>query len=101
MSLIRDFLDDVMIRQQKTRPARAQVLRRGKEKLVNKLYTRLAHCHPSLTRGEVWCRKCGAHQFVNPVTCLRSGWPRCCGQTMTIDAPMERGAPPPQPRGDR
>ena len=23
--------------------------------------------------------------------CMRYGWPKCCGHTMTIDSPEERG----------
>lgn len=45
--------------------------------------------HPKLSRRQVWCLKCGQTQKVggNP---LRDGWPTCCGETMTIDAPNER-----------
>lgn len=42
---------------------------------------------PALKRGQVWCRKCGASLKVDSAECLRSGWPKCCGYTMTIDAP--------------
>lgn len=59
-------------------------------KLGQALYRQLAASHPSLARGEVWCTKCGAHQYVNPAKSLRWGWPRCCGFTMTIDSPEER-----------
>lgn len=48
-----------------------------------------ADSHPSLRRGRVWCRECGATQRVNSAECLRSGWPLCCGETMTIDQPKE------------
>jgi hypothetical protein len=54
-------------------------------------YTKLAEAHPSLSRGMVWCRKCGRSEKVDGADCLRNGWPKCCGQTMTIDAPSERG----------
>jgi hypothetical protein len=47
---------------------------------------------PQLRRGIVWCTKCGASQPVNSGACLRSGWPKCCGYTMTIDSPEERSA---------
>lgn len=45
--------------------------------------------HPKLSRRMVWCKTCGRSQKVdgNP---LRDGWPKCCGYTMTIDAPDER-----------
>jgi len=51
------------------------------------LYAKLATCHPALTRGQVWCRSCGATQKVDSAVALRHGWPKCCGYTMTIDAP--------------
>jgi Zn finger protein HypA/HybF involved in hydrogenase expression len=53
------------------------------------LYDKLAASHPSLTRGQVWCRKCGNSQAVNSATALANGWPKCCGYTMTIDSPEE------------
>ncbi len=54
------------------------------------LHETLATCHPSLTRGRVWCRKCGATRKVDSGECLRHGWPECCGETMTIDSPDEQ-----------
>jgi hypothetical protein len=35
----------------------------------------------------VWCRSCGREQGVDAAECLASGWPSCCGNTMTIDRP--------------
>lgn len=63
-------------------------------KLINtkKLNNDLANCHPKLSRGQVWCTKCGATQKVNSGKSLSSGWPLCCGETMTIDSPEERTA---------
>jgi hypothetical protein len=55
-------------------------------------YERVATCHPKLSRGQVWCRVCGATRKVEPAACLQSGWPKCCGQTMTIDSPDEQKA---------
>jgi hypothetical protein len=55
------------------------------------LHAHIAASHEKLRRGQVWCRNCGAARRVDPVGCLRHGWPRHCGQTMTIDAPGERG----------
>ena len=55
------------------------------------LHDHLAASHPKLERGQVWCRQCGHTEIVNSAACLRSGWPKCCGYTMTIDAPEERG----------
>ena len=54
------------------------------------LHEILAKSHPKLERGQVWCRKCGRTFKVDPAKCLRSGWPECCGETMTIDAPDEQ-----------
>lgn len=51
------------------------------------LHDKIANSHPSLKRGQVWCRKCGSSQKVNSADALRSGWPKCCGQTMAIDHP--------------
>jgi hypothetical protein len=56
------------------------------------LHDKLANCHPSLRRGQVWCRHCGAAMRVDSADCLRSGWPKCCGYTMTIDSPEERAS---------
>lgn len=45
---------------------------------------------PKLRRGMVWCKRCGHAQPVDSAECLHIGWPKCCGATMTIDAPEER-----------
>ena len=42
---------------------------------------------PALKRGKVWCRTCGAERDVDASHCLRNGWPKCCGHTMSIDPP--------------
>lgn len=47
---------------------------------------------PSLQRGRVWCLLCGHTEAVDAVQCLREGWPKHCGVTMTIDSPEERQA---------
>lgn len=54
------------------------------------LYDDLATAHPKLRRGKVWCHECGREQSVDPAQCLRSGWPMCHGETMSIDSPAER-----------
>ena len=59
---------------------------------MSNLYNSLANCHPSLSRGQVWCRECGRTLRVNPAHCLRHGWPKCWGYTMTIDSPEESAA---------
>ena len=42
---------------------------------------------PQLKRGLVWCRVCEDEEQVDSAACLRNGWPKCCGETMTIDHP--------------
>jgi len=56
---------------------------------MSNLHTKLGKCHPKLTRGQVWCRTCGATIKVNSSECLQQGWPKCCGYTMTLDSPEE------------
>lgn len=63
------------------------------------LHETLAQSHPKLTRGMVWCRSCGFSQRVHSADALRNGWPKCCGYTMTIDAPDERSRPATQEEG--
>ena len=47
---------------------------------------------PQFVRGKVWCTVCGRAQKVNCGDAMRSGWPKCCGYTMTLDSPLERAA---------
>ena len=58
--------------------------------MPTKLEETLANCHPSISRGQVWCRTCGQTQKVN--NGFANGWPKCCGFTMTIDSPEEQKA---------
>lgn len=51
------------------------------------IHDQLADSHPALARGMVWCRSCGRSERVYSAYCLRHGWPKCCGYTMTIDHP--------------
>lgn len=57
---------------------------------MSHIHDKIAASHPKLTRGMVWCRHCGRSQNVNSAHALAAGWPKCCGFTMTIDAPEER-----------
>ena len=50
----------------------------------------LANCHPSLSRGQAWCRGCGYAETVSSSHVLKHGWPKHCGATMTIDSPAEQ-----------
>lgn len=56
------------------------------------IHEALGSCHPKLSRNQVWCRKCGKTQKVDSGKCFKTGWPLCCGQTMTIDSPEEQKA---------
>jgi hypothetical protein len=56
-------------------------------------YEQITNDIPQLKRGMVWCRTCGHGQRVNSAEALRSGWPRHCGYTMTIDSPEEPQQP--------
>lgn len=47
---------------------------------------------PQLKRGRVWCTVCGRSERVDSVVCLGSGWPKCCGYTMSLSSPKERAA---------
>lgn len=53
------------------------------------LYDEILRSHPSLMRGRVWCGRCGQTRQVDAARCLREGWPKCCGATMSIDEPKE------------
>jgi len=57
---------------------------------MNSLYRVLARAHPSLERGRVWCHRCGHTEHVDTASALRHGWPKHCGETMSIDSPEER-----------
>lgn len=56
----------------------------------DELCKNLARVNSKLSRGQVWCHSCGRTQRVDSAGCLRSGWPKCCGYTMSIDSPEER-----------
>lgn len=54
------------------------------------IYAAMGESHPKLRRGTVWCVVCDRRQVVDAQACLRGGWPKCHGQTMTLDSPDER-----------
>lgn len=54
---------------------------------------------PKLRRGRVWCTECGRTMKVNSGIFMESGWPKCCGYTMTIDSPAERERGPSHSNG--
>ena len=59
---------------------------------ISAMYRDMVAGDAKLARGQVWCCKCGSTQMVNSGGALRNGWPKCCGETMTIDSPEERAA---------
>ena len=59
--------------------------------LNDRIYEQIVATSPKLQRGRVWCRTCDRSEAVDPVQALRRGWPLCCGTSMTLDAPSERG----------
>ena len=61
------------------------------------VYQQIADDVPQVSRGKVWCLTCKRMQRVDGAECLRSGWPKCCGHTMTIDSPQWRAAHPATP----
>lgn len=48
------------------------------------LHDRIA-ADAGLTRCRVYCTVCGRSEDVDGADCLRSGWPKCHGYTMTLD----------------
>lgn len=54
------------------------------------VYKGMAETVPQLRRGIVWCVQCCASAKLDSAHCLAHGWPKHCGQTMTIDSPEER-----------
>ncbi len=51
------------------------------------LYDTIAASHPSLLNGKVWCTRCRRMRTVDAAKCLRDGWPKCCGATVSIGEP--------------
>jgi hypothetical protein len=50
--------------------------------ITAQFYQELAAALPT----ECQCAQCGFVLKVNPAHCLQRGWPKCCGQTMTLGA---------------
>lgn len=59
---------------------------------IGELHDVLARSTPQLRRGKTWCLKCGRELDVDSAEFLRRGWPKCGGQTMSLDSPEERRA---------
>lgn len=56
-------------------------------KALANIHETIAASDPALRRGLVWCRACGRTEKVNSAECLRHGWPKCCGATMSLGSP--------------
>lgn len=50
------------------------------------LHDRIAKDIQKLVKNEVECDHCGRKQPVNIAECLRTGWPKCCGETMNLNS---------------
>lgn len=48
------------------------------------LHEKIAQSDPSLKLGIVYCQKCCREMKVDSAVCLRRGWPKCCGSTMSL-----------------
>lgn len=46
---------------------------------------------PQIKRGLVYCHTCGRTEHISAAN-FTTGWPKCCGQTMSLDSPEERAA---------
>lgn len=51
-------------------------------------YDAIVSADHSLDCGLIWCKKCGKRKKVDSATCLRNGWPKCCGYTMSLNPPI-------------
>ena len=64
-------------------------MNKGYYGLQDRVIQDAARSHPSLTRGQVWCRTCCFTRKVDASVAMRLGWPKHCGYTMTIDSADE------------
>lgn len=49
------------------------------------IHDKLAEAAGLGPRTVVRCRLCGHEETVDGATAMRFGWPKCCGQTMSLD----------------
>lgn len=55
------------------------------------MYKTIVNCCDELKRNQVWCTHCGKTlKNIDSSYCLEHGWPKCCGETMSINSPEER-----------
>jgi len=48
------------------------------------MYEDMANSNPSMKKGLVKCNKCSKEMKVDSAKCLQTGWPACCGKTMSL-----------------
>jgi len=53
-------------------------------------YQRTVAKNEKLQSGQVWCHACYKTIVVDSARCLQKGWPKCCGETMSLDIPVNR-----------
>ena len=51
---------------------------------LDEFYKSLSETNPGLKDGIVNCKICWRKEMVDSAHCLRYGWPKCCGQTMSL-----------------
>lgn len=44
---------------------------------------------PQIRRGLCFCHSCGRTVRISAAN-FKTGWPKCCGYTMSLDSPEER-----------
>ena len=53
------------------------------------LHDKIAAAVQKICPNVVECDHCGHKQTVNIAECLRTGWPKCCGETMKLNGPIK------------
>lgn len=67
-----------------------QMERLTRKLLDHSFYESIVNDVPQPKAGIVHCHECGNSIRVNAAYCLRSGWPKCHGQTMSLDPAKEK-----------
>jgi hypothetical protein len=53
--------------------------------MFSKMYDEMVEKSSAMKKGLVYCHICKKEQKVDSAECLRKGWPKCCGSTMSLD----------------
>ena len=61
------------------------------------MYEDMGKSHPDLKRGLVECSVCKRRMTVSSAACLATGWPMCCGYTMSLMPANTPVRPDPKP----